>query len=153
MTFAQSTKFLEDKKGKQNTSYNGSGCKRGMASDLVLSVCVLSSWRTSSCRVPDSFSQAATNGPRDSYLPILHFASSNGAPRPVRSASIAGLRVASPTTLLCFPHPVKMLHKQSYDCQLTDPKQKQCYASSFSRLLLENLLLDNEQVFGPRSVF
>lgn len=115
------TEFLEDKKGKHNTTYDGRACKMGALSDLVLS-CILSSWRTSTCSVPDSLNQVATKGPVDMNLPILHFASSNGAPMPVRSASIAGLRVASPTTLLCLPHPVKMLHKQKCDCSFLNPK-------------------------------
>lgn len=79
-------------------------------STFSLSGWVLSSWRTSNFKVPDSFNQAATTEPVDTYLPILHFATRNGAPMLVRSASIARLKAPSPTTLLCFPHPVRMLH-------------------------------------------
>lgn len=98
---------------RANRTYYGKALKRGTLYDLVLSSRFLSSWRTSTCSVPDSLNQAATTGPVDMYLPILHFANWKGAPMPTRSASIAGLRVASPCTLLCLPHPVKMLHKRN----------------------------------------
>ena len=60
----------------------------------------------------DSLIQAATIGPGDINRPMLDVATLNGDPMPLRSASIALLSAQSPTTLLCLPHPVKILHQQ-----------------------------------------
>lgn len=92
--------------------YTVSVCKLETWSNLALCVWLLSSWRTSTFKVPDSFSQAATTGPGDINLPRLHLATSNGAPMLISSDSIARLRALSPTTLLCLPHPVKMLQQK-----------------------------------------
>jgi len=89
--------------------YKETICSLEIKSTFSLSGWVLSSWRTSNFKVPDSFNQAATTEPVDTYLPILHLATRNGAPMLARSALIARLRAPSPTTLLCFPHPVRML--------------------------------------------
>ncbi|KAJ0520508.1 hypothetical protein HanIR_Chr10g0460191 [Helianthus annuus] len=51
-------------------------------------------------------------GPGDMNLPILDVATLNGEPMLPKRASMARLSAQSPTTLLCLPHPVKMLHQQ-----------------------------------------
>lgn len=64
--------------------------------------------------MPDSLNQAATTDPVDIKRPKLHFDNLKGAPIPVRRASIARLRAPSPTTLLCLPHPVKILKGKEF---------------------------------------
>lgn len=82
----------------------------------------LSSRSTSTSSVPDSFNQAAATDPVDINLPMLHLATRKGAPTLVRSASTARLKALSPTTLLCLPHPVKMLYRIGHITQVSYQK-------------------------------
>lgn len=59
--------------------------------------------------VPDSLNQAVTVAPADTKRPTLNFSKWNGAPIELSSVSMTRRRVLAPATLLCFPHPVKML--------------------------------------------
>lgn len=93
-------------------SYKGSICKLEIWPKLTFSGWVLSSWSTRTSSVPDSLSQAATTDPVDVNRPKLHLDNRKGAPMPIRSASTARLSALSPTTLLCLPHPVRMLKEK-----------------------------------------
>jgi len=63
--------------------------------------------------VPDCLNQAAMTEPGDTNRPMLNLSTWNGAPIDLRRASMTRRSVLAPTTLLCFPHPVKMLQREN----------------------------------------